>query len=279
MNRSVFVVLCSVTVSLTAAPQSAAPAFEVTSIKPNNALDRSGTISGPSGSQFRVTNISLRMIVTYAYNVRDLELVDVPSWASAEKFDITATYPANAAHTLDETRAMVQRVLAERFGLRVRRETRDMPIYRLVRARDDGRLGPSLNASDVDCVQWLAEKKPQIIGTPPVGPGGARPACMFVTQRNYIAAGTRPIGDLARGLEGIVGRRVVDATGLTGNFDISLQWTPTPGLDLQPAASTGSAEPVSLFAALQEQLGLKVEAARGPVDVLVVDAVERPTPD
>jgi uncharacterized protein (TIGR03435 family) len=205
--------------------------------------------------------------------------LDAPGWTSAERFDITATYSGAKSPTLDEARLMVQRVLAERFALHAHRETRDMPIYRLVKARDDGRLGLNLVPSDLDCVKWLADKKPQIIGTPPVGPGGARPACMSVTQRNFIAAGTKPITDLARGLESIVGRRVVDATGLTGNFDITLMWTPTPGLDVQPNAPTGGADTVSLFAAVQEQLGLKLEPARGPVDVVVIDSVERPTPD
>ena len=261
------------------AQQPASPAFEVVSIKPNTALDRSGMISSPLGTQFRVSNIALRMIITYAYDLRDLDLVDAPGWTSAEKFDITATYPATASHTLEEAQLMMQRVLSERFGLRVHRETRELPIYRLVKARDDGKLGPNLVPSDVDCVKWLAEKKSQIIGTPPIGPGGARPACLMVPSRTYLLAGTKSVSDLARALETIVDRNVFDATGITGNFDMTLLWTATPGLDGQPSAVANNTDSVSLFTALQEQLGLKLEPARGPGEVLVIDSVQRPTPN
>ena len=273
------VVLCVLSVAALAQQPTSSPAFQVISIKPNTALDRGGMISSPAGTQFRVSNIALRMIITYAYNLRDMELVDAPGWIASERFDVTATYPATAAHTVEEARLMMQRLLAERFGLRVHRETRELPIYRLVKARDDGKLGPRLVPSDVDCVKWLADKKPQIIGTPPIGPTGARPACMFVTQRNFIVAGTRTVAELARGLESVVARPVVDATGLSGNYNIELLWTPTPGLDVQPAAGAAGDDTVSLFTALQEQLGLKLEPSRGPVTVVVVDSVERPTPN
>lgn len=175
---------------------------------------------------------------------------------------------------------MVKAALAQRFELRTQRETRELPIYRLVKARQDSRLGPNLVPSDVDCAQWIADKKPQFIGNPPIGPNGAKPACLIVTNRTFVVAGTKPIREMALGLEGVVGRRVVDATGLTGNFDITLQWTPTPGLDAQPAGTpTVTDDGASLFTAIEEQLGLKLESARGPVDVLVVDDVRRPTAD
>jgi uncharacterized protein (TIGR03435 family) len=267
---------CVLTVSLTA--QQSPPRFEVVSIKPNTGLGGNRMIA-VTGSQFRVVGLPLKTVINYAYDLRDIELVDAPTWTTSENFDITATYPAGVAPTPDERRSMLQRVLAERFGLRVHRETRELPIYRLVKARDDGKLGPSLSASDVDCAKWLAEKKPQIIGTPPIGPGGAKPACMIVTNRNFVMAGTKPIGDLALGLESTVQRRVVDATGLSGNFDIVLHWTPTPGLDVQPNAPTATNDALSVFTAIQEQLGLKLEPSRGPAEVLVIDAVDRPTPD
>jgi uncharacterized protein (TIGR03435 family) len=166
--------------------------FEVVSIKPSTVREGSRMIVA-AGSQFRVVNLPLKTIINYAYDLRDIEVVDAPAWTTAENFDITATYPAGPAPSPDDRRSMLQHVLAERFGLRVRRETRELPIYRLVKARDDGRLGPALRPSAVDCVKWLAEKKPQIVGTGPVGPSGAKPACMMVTNRNYIVAGTKPI--------------------------------------------------------------------------------------
>jgi uncharacterized protein (TIGR03435 family) len=263
-----------------AAAQDSALAFEVVSVKPNTGLNGGGMISSPRSGQFRVVNVSLRAIINYAYNLRDIELVGGPGWPSTERYDITATYPADASHTVDEVRGMLKRVLADRFGLCVRRETRELPIYRLLKARDDGRLGPGLTASDVDCAKWIADKKPQLIGTPPIGPNGARPACLFVTNRNFIMAGTKPLRDLALGLESIVGRPVVDATGLAGNFDILVQWSPVPGLDGRPNTPVPvSGDDVSVFTALQEQLGVKLESSRGPVDVMVIDAVRRPAAD
>jgi uncharacterized protein (TIGR03435 family) len=252
--------------------------FEVVSVKPHSGVAGERMISAAS-SQFRVVNLPLKTIINYAYNLRDIEVVDAPAWTTSENFDITATYPPGPTPSPDDRRSMLQRVLAERFALRVHRETRELPIYRLVKAREDGRLGPALTASDVDCVKWLADKKPQIEGTGPVRPGGAKPLCMMVTNRYYIVAGTKPISELALGLESIVQRSVVDGTGLRGNYDISLQWTPTPGLDAQPGVATANSDTLSVFTALQEQLGLKLEPSRGPVEVLVIDSVERPTPD
>jgi uncharacterized protein (TIGR03435 family) len=95
---------------------SPSPAFDVVSVKRNTSQEQGGAIS-PVGSQFRTFNIPLRIIITYAYNVRDLELVDAPGWTSAERFDITATYSGAKSPTQDEARLMVQRVLAERFAL------------------------------------------------------------------------------------------------------------------------------------------------------------------
>jgi uncharacterized protein (TIGR03435 family) len=256
---------------------AASPAFEVVSVKPNEVVGESGVITGPAASPFRVVNVTLHAIIRYAYDLRDSQLLDSPDWTRAERFDITATYPTTATRSADGARLMLQRALAERFGLRVRRERRELPVYRLVTARGDGRLGRLLVRSDVDCVQWLADKKSQFIGTPPIRPGGARPACLIVAQRNYIVAGTKPVADLARALESIVSRPVIDATGLAGNFDIELQWTSAPGLD--PGSTTSSDSDVTVFTALQEQLGLKLEPGRAPVDTLVVESVSRPTPN
>jgi uncharacterized protein (TIGR03435 family) len=255
----------------------ALPAFDVVSVRPNTSIGGGGSISGPSGSQFRVVNVALRQIVIYAYDLRDVELVDIPEWTRTARFDIAATYPEGAVPAV-QYRLMIQKLLADRFQLQVRNERRDLPVYTLTIARPDKRLGPSLVPSDVDCTRWLAEKRPQFIGTPPIGPGGARPACLMVTQRNYIVGGTRTIAALARGLESAVGRPVIDETGLSGTFDIALQWTPEPGIDVQPA-TTPTAEGASLFTAIQEQLGLALKSARAVVPVVAVGRIERPAPD
>jgi uncharacterized protein (TIGR03435 family) len=106
---------------------------------------------------------------------------------------------------------------------------------------------------------------------------------MMVANRNYILAGTRTTAQLARALESVVGRPVVDETGLTGTFDMDVQWVPEPGVDAtiqgQGPLVTAPAASGSIFTALQEQLGLRLESARDPVEVLVVESVTRPTPD
>jgi uncharacterized protein (TIGR03435 family) len=283
MNRLLLVASCAVVLGSAPHPAPAqspvGAEFEVVSVKPNTSIGEGGFITGFGNPQFRVRNISLRAIIIYAYDLRDVQLVDAPEWTRSARFDISATYP-QGADPQTQMRPMLQRVLAERFNLRVRRETRELPMYRLVMARQDRKLGPNLVPSDVDCAKWLAENRPQIIGTPPIGPAGARPACMTVTQRNFILAGTKPMADLARSLESIVARSVVDATALSGNFNIDLEWTPSAGLDAAGNTSAAARDSgLSVFTALQEQLGLKLEPARGPVDALVVESVERPAPD
>jgi uncharacterized protein (TIGR03435 family) len=148
-------------------------------------------------------------------------------------------------------------------------------IYQLTLARADGRLGPRLVRSDIDCEKWRAEKRPTIRGgTPsPIAPGGRRPQCAMIANGPIITAGAISLARVAEGLEPAVQTRVVDRTGLSGLFDVDLEYTRTGDL-------TGpSTDGVSVFTAVQEQLGLKLEASKGPVDVLVIGSVRRPTPN
>ena len=138
-----------------------------------------------------------------------------------------------------------------------------------------------VSRSEVDCEKWLAEKRPQLGagGPSPVAPGGARPACMMTTTRQCLTAGTKTIQNLSVSLLSLVGRPVVDRTGLSGTFNMDLQWTS----GVAPAPTSGNTPPpdegASIFTALQEQLGLRLEPARGPFEILVIDSVQRPTPD
>lgn len=266
-------------VNSAAAQEPGALRFEVASVRENGSVGQGGAMSALTGSQFTTTNISLRMIILSAYEIREVQLLDAPEWTRSARFDIAAKFP-DGSYTPAERRLILQNLLAEHFGLVAHRDTRELPVFKLVMAREDRRLGPKLVPSDVDCVKWLAEGRSQIIGQSPIGPAGARPACMMVAQRNYILAGTRSMAQLARALEGRVGRPVVDATGLGGNFDIDLQWMPDPGVDaIQGPEITAPAASGSIFTALQEQLGLKLESARGPVEVLVVESVRRTIQD
>jgi uncharacterized protein (TIGR03435 family) len=179
-------------------------------------------------------------------------------------------------------------LLAERFKLSVHREKRELPIYELVLARSDGKLGPELRPSSADCRAIIEARKAQ--GQKPDLPkAGERPQCGARVGFGELAAGGQPLLELIALLSSTVQRNVVDRTGLSGNFDIYLKWTPDQlpprpaGLPAdQPLRINGLAidpDGPSIFTALQEQLGLKLESAHGPVDVLVIDHVERPSPD
>jgi uncharacterized protein (TIGR03435 family) len=283
MKAAVLALGLAVAVTATALSQQslATPAFEVASVKENKSVGESGIISGPTPGRFTVTNIPLRFILMYAYDLRGHQLVGAPEWASTAAFDIIGTYPPGTTPTVESHRLMLQTLLADRFGLRVHRETRELPMYALVLARSDGRLGPRLAPSSVDCDKWLAEKRPQLGAGGPsvVAPGGARPACMMMTSRRFLTAGTRSIDQLALSLQSLVERPVVNRTGLTGNFDIDLQWTTPEAAPAPPRGGLPQEDLAAIFTAVQEQLGLKLESSRGPFDVVVIDSIKRPTPD
>jgi uncharacterized protein (TIGR03435 family) len=256
------------------------PAFDVASVKENTAVSDISSISGPMPGRFRIVNTPLRFILLWAFQVLDHQLIGAPGWTESARYDITATYPGDSTPSDPESRAMLRRLLADRFGLATHRETRELPMYALVLARQDGALGPQLVRSSIDCDTWLAEKRPQIgEGSPsPVAPGGRRPVCLMLTSRQFITGGTRSIRQLATSLQSLTGRPVVDRTGLTGAFDFDLQWTSgTVGTPL--GANARPDDGPSIFAALPEQLGLRLEPGRASFDVVVVDAVQRPTPD
>jgi uncharacterized protein (TIGR03435 family) len=280
MRRAVLAGVAVMSALAVAAAQSTQPAFDVASVKENTSVSDGSSISGPLPGRFRITNTPLRFILLHAFQVLDHQLIGAPGWTESARFDITGTYPGGATPSDPDTRAMLRTLLADRFALVTHRETRELPMYALVLARKDGALGPQLVRSSIDCERWLKEKRPQIgEGSPsPVAPGGKRPVCLMLTTRRLITAGTRSMPQLAASLQALTGRSVVDRTGLTGTFDFDLQWTSgtvgTP-VGTNPQPDDGP----SIFAALQEQLGLRLEPGRATFDVVVVDAVGRPTPD
>jgi uncharacterized protein (TIGR03435 family) len=257
---------------------SARRAFEVASVKISKAEDSSASkISGATPGRFIASGTPLRFLILYAYRLLDHQLVGAPDWASTTTFDITATYPPGPAPGDDEVRLMLQELLVERFGLSVHTDHRELTSYKLV-VVSDARLGPQLSRSDVDCQQWLAEKRPQADAGGPskVTPSGKRPACMMLATRRWLSGGTRTMEQLAATLQSIVGKPVVDRTGLTGAYDVDLKWSPDD-LPSVSTAETAVNDGLSIFGALQEQLGLKLAGQRDQFDVIVIDHVARPT--
>jgi len=265
------------------APPSPSPppeaAFDVASVKVNNAGGPSSVRAAPNGTLI-VTNNTLRNIVRNAYGITNAQIVGGPEWFDADHFDINAK--AATAFNQPQGMAMLRALLADRFKLAAHMETRELPIYALMLARPDARLGPQMKRSDVDCQALIAAV--QAGGRmPAAGPNGALP-CGLRVLPGTITGSAVAMEQLARNLVGGVGRIVVDKTGLAGFYDLDVTFSMDSGLTPTPPPPGQQAPPVdpaapSLFTALQEQLGLKLDPQRGPVEVLVIDRAERPSAD
>jgi len=257
--------------------------FEVASVKSNKTGDGRVMLGLQPGGRFTATNVPLRLLIQNAYRVQGFQVVGAPDWLHSERFDIAAK--AEGDPTQEQVQQMVRALLADRFKLQVHRETREMPIYVLVMARSDGKLGEKLKPSTTDCEAMRGRGR----GVPvaPPAPGAAMPCGMRMGPGN-ILAGAMPMTQLATSLSNMVGRIVVDRTGLTGNYDFELTYTPEQLAQGGPAGrggAPGGGGPAidpngpSIYTAIQEQLGLKLDSQRGPVETLVIDRVERPTED
>jgi bla regulator protein blaR1 len=256
--------------------------YEVASIKP----DKSGTnmvrlMYSPDG--LRATNCPLQMLIHSAYQVEDNQISGAPAWLTSEKYDIEAKMDSAVAEGLkklsDEERRtarqkMLQALLAERFNLAIHRETKELSIYALVTAKN----GPKLKEAKP------GDTYPNGIK----GPDGIARAGFMRMGRGELTGQGLPISALVGLLTQQLGRTVVDKTGLTAKYDFTLKWTPEdseggslrgpggapPQSDSAPAADTSAP---SIFTSLQEQLGLKLESQKGPVEILVIDHVEKPS--
>jgi uncharacterized protein (TIGR03435 family) len=236
------VVLLSVTAL--SQPLHAQPAsFEVASIKPNNS--GSGT-SGDDGSPGRWTarNVTTMMVIQKAFNVKDFQISGGPGWLGTDRCDIAATTGTSTDMTDQALRPYLESLLTDRFQLKYHREMKEFQVYSLVAANS----GPKLTVHS--------------------GEGGSHTNVSRGSGKADINAIKVSLAKLASILSGLLDRIVIDNTGLKGEFDLKLEWAPNPAAD--------SGEP-SLFTALQEQLGLKLESTKGPVEIVVIDNLEKPS--
>ena len=231
--------------SIAIAQSAAGNSFDVVSVKNGGDPSRGMSMyTRPSG--FSVTNVTLKYLIQYAWDVKGFQISGGPGWMDSERFTIEgkSDYRMEAGRL----RSSIRSLLADRFALRLHTEERVMPVYELVVAGAGPKLSPAAGGE----------------------PEGS-------TSGSGLLKGTRSrAGTIARGLSDATGRVVIDRTGLSGYYDYSLTWTPDRAAGAQPRASDLSDGP-SLFTAVQEQLGLKLKPAKGRVEVLVIDRAEKPS--
>ena len=265
------------------ASESTAPlAFEVAAVKQNKSGTPMIRFGMQPGGRFTAENVPLRELLRFAFQVQPFQIEGLPSWANSDRFDVTAKaegdIPPAQPGQAGPIQFMMRTLLAERFGLVFHNETREMPISELVLARADGKLGPKLEKSTTDCQALFAARRGG--GPPPAPPAfGEKMQCGFRVGPGTIAGGSAPVSQLANFLSQNMGRTVVDKTGLAGNYDFEVTYTPDQIPNLNGAPAPVDPNGPSLSTALQEQLGLKLESQRGPVTMFIVDKVSQPIPD
>jgi uncharacterized protein (TIGR03435 family) len=248
------------------APGTAASVFDVAAIRENQSdhTARSHIFSSPNDGRFTAINVPMKMLIQFAFGIPESRILNGPAWISATKFDIDAKADSSvddqmrslgSAQGKAQKRLMLQAMLADRFELRAHAEDRKLPMYALVVVRN----GPKFLESKAN-------------GTTIDGSKG----------RIRVQGGDNTVSLLAEQLANSLGRPVVDETGIRGRYNITLQWAPDEGAVPNPGATgLGATTPdspgPSLFTAIQEQLGLKLESRKGPVQVLVIDHIEQPS--
>jgi len=265
-----------VTLSMAIYAQSPAtrPQFDVASIKPDDGSSpRQGVGINASGT-FTAQNVTVRKLITDAYDLRDIQVAGGPGWIESDRFDIVAKPPVRAGTEANspekkwaEAALMLQSLLEDRFQLKIHRETRDLPVYVLTVAKNGFR------PQKQDCVTLDPDN-------PPTRPEPGQPLAKYCGNILYGRNGENRTLDGAEitmtqfvqyGLGNNADRMILDKTGLAGKYTFHLEWLPG---DI--AGSAQSSGP-SLFTALEEQLGLKLESTKAPIEVLVVDQVAKPS--
>jgi uncharacterized protein (TIGR03435 family) len=250
--------------------------FEVASVKANVSGDRRASLQMNLPDGFTATNQTLQSLISIVYQIPAYRMSGGPDWLPSARFDVNAK--ADHRITIDEKREMIRSLFEDRFKLKTHRETRETRIYALVRARKDGELGPNLKPTSYDCPEIQAARQRGDVSAVPAPKPGEPPPCGAFGGIQFRARGVQ-MASFAATLAAMMREMVVDETGLTGwwDFDVTLNFTGFSG----PAV--GGADPssdtTSVFTSLQEQLGLKLDPRRGPVETFVIDHVERPTSD
>jgi uncharacterized protein (TIGR03435 family) len=266
------------------------PAFAVVSIRKNDAGGDESYSRLQPGGRIVIVNQTVRTLILFSYALQPQRLAGGPEWLDRDRFDIIAQaeseIPPVPPGTIGPGHLMIQQLLADRFNLAVHAEKRELPIYALTLARSGGQLGPRISPAQTDCATVMAAmlKGAAGGGAPPAVPrlADGRPACGLTIRAadGRIVAGGTLLANLAGVLSTRVGRIVEDRTGLTGAFDFDLEFAPDPTAATaagSPTVAPAAGDRPSLFTALEEQLGLRLQPQRAPVDMLVIDRIEPPS--
>lgn len=266
--------------TLTIAAVAAAQTFEVASIRVNRDQSDRPTFLRPilePGGRVLMRNQTLRDLVRTAYGLNENELIGGPEWVRSISFDLEAR--GTAEMSADTGRAMLRALLADRFSLAIHHEQRELPIYVMTLAARDGTPGPQLRPSAASCVPVTrpsgmpSPPRPpqQLLASIPLFVAGAPPRCPSMFMTGHVSARAMTMDAFARALAPVAGRPVVNRTGLTGEFDLDMSYSRDVTADPDVAAAP------ALTTAVREQLGLKLDPERGPVDVVVIDRGMMPT--
>jgi uncharacterized protein (TIGR03435 family) len=253
------------------------PRFDVVSIKVNNSGAAFPGFPRLTPGRATMTNVTVRQLIQASHDILPYQLVGLPSWADSARFDLTATSNANA--TPAELLLMVRDLLADRFQFSTRRETRQLDTYSLVEMTPGS---AKLRRSAADCEAVANAPLDQTLAATPGGRDG-QPRCQVLpmTGRGRLIGTGMRLSGITNVLTGVVGRLVVDKTGLSGPFDVNLAWTPDPALQavVRPPDALSVPDAPSIFTAIEEQLGLRLVSDRAPVELIVVERLEQPTSD
>jgi uncharacterized protein (TIGR03435 family) len=251
--------------------------FEVASVRVRVERSEVSYVRLQPGGRLMAVDVPLRLLLRFAYGMRDERIRGGPSWMNTERFDLEAT--AGRDVPPDEIRILTQNLLRQRFALVARREFVTVPVFALRALQGRGILGPRARPSAIDCDEVLRTVRQQS-GPPP--PPGESPACGMGGMPGRLRGVAVTLSQLAASLESPAGRPVIDATDILGRFDVELRWTPfQPGAE--PASPVGGVpndlDTPALETALREQLGLRLEPTNAPIEMLVVQSASMPTPN
>lgn len=245
--------------------------FDVASVKVDTSQTRTPMQWQPGGHF--VGSVSVLSFVSIGHLVPVYRIEGLPGWARTTRFLVNAR--AGQQPEIEDRPAYYRGLLVDRFHFAAHVERREMDVYTLTLARADGKLGPGLRQSDIDCDQATAEARARNLAGERPAPSspGVRPTCGAVGGIATMTAGATPLVNLVNMLAGALGKPVVDKTGLTGRFDIDFRAAPPTGV--ADGSALAALPPIST--ALEDQLGLKMQIGRGAVEVLVIDRLEMPT--